>query len=100
MCDSAVIVNKILAGEELSEKEVSWVIWEEPEGIKEVETNMEDKQRWVTGMERIISIEDRLFSIYWNEANTESQENEYFSQVLIEMEKKLVTTTRYVVKGK
>lgn len=71
------LLEKIDSGEKLSERELRNLIWNY-EDIKEREYG--ENRRWTRGVESIICLCGRYFSIYWEEGLTEYQENEYFYQ--------------------
>lgn len=86
------IENKIINGEELTEKELKYCAWGEVgEYIDEIEGY---DHRWTKDMSAIFKIGDQLYRIDWEQGLTEYQENEYWEQPYkVRREEKIVTTT-------
>lgn len=66
------ILNKIDEGQSLTERELKTLIWE-----YEVERDEYEQRRWTMGVCSIVCLNDRYFSICWEEGLTEMQEDEY-----------------------
>lgn len=88
------ILKKIDNNEKLTERELSELVWE-----FEVECNKEDNRRWSRSVETIVKIEERFFSICWEEGLTENQDN-YFGNQPVEVKKetyeKTITVTKWI----
>lgn len=50
-----------------------------------IHNNYDEPKRWTTSVETIIRIKDRYFMLYWESANTEYQENEYYNDRPVEV---------------
>lgn len=86
--------EKLLEGKILSEREIQDLINE-----FEIETIKGDDNRWTRNMETIIQINDKFFSIYWQEGLTEMQPNEYLDQprqVKKHTYQKMITVTEWI----
>lgn len=68
------ILKKIDNNEELSKKEIIDML------EYEIEREYGDNRRWSRSVISIISINDRYFSICWEQGLTECQEDEYNNQ--------------------
>lgn len=86
------MLNKIDNNEKLSEREIRELI------CNSIEDEYGDNNRWTRGVESIVQIGNRFFSICWDEGLTECQENEYYGQP-VEVEKvtyeKTITVTEW-----
>ena len=69
------LLEKIENGEELTEGELSDLVWDYEFERKDI-----DKGRWVTYVKTIVKLCDRYFAIEWEEGLTELQENGFFEQ--------------------
>lgn len=78
----------------LIEKELKEIVFEDSIATV-VETLDGDERRWVKGMETIIQIKDRYFSICWDNGLTECQDDYFHSQPteVIREEEKVITQT-------
>lgn len=70
------LVKKIDTGEELTEKELKYLVWD---------CNIVDQQegpdrRWYRSVETVVEIDGRFFLIPWDRGLTEIQENEFWEQ--------------------
>lgn len=87
-----VLLEKIDNNEKLSESEIRELV------CNSIEDQYGDNNRWTRGVESIVQIGNRFFSICWEEGLTEYQENEYYSQP-VEVEKvtyeKTITVTEW-----
>lgn len=89
--------QKLLNNEELTSEEVEKLVLEYEYDLIEGED-----RRWSRTNETIIEIDGRYFSVEWEKGLTEYQENEYYSQVAVEVEKKerIITQTYWEKKEK
>ena len=74
--------KKILAGEELTEREVRDLRDYEVDEVKG------ENRRWERHNQIIVEIDGRFFQVEFEEGLTEEQENEYWPQVAVEVVKK------------
>lgn len=75
----------------LTEEEVKFYVFEE-----EVSRRLCESHRWSLYVESIVQTEDgKFYRVYWDQAATELQENEFWEQEATEVEKitKLVEVT-------
>ena len=70
------IVKKIDAGEELSEKELKFLIWD----CNRVDEQIGAPRRWMQSVESVVEINGRFFMIPWDRGLTELQEDEFWYQ--------------------
>lgn len=70
-----IMVKKIKAGEKLTETELKRLVYEYE--IEEIEGST---GRWTRNITTIVELCGQTFSIKWNRANTEYQENSFSSQ--------------------
>lgn len=75
--DEDTLMNKIKAGEDLSEEELKYIIYEEVNYVDQIEG---DRHRWTQEMDTIIQIGDKFYDIPWRQALTELQEDEFWEQ--------------------
>ena len=86
-----LMVAKIDRKEDLTEQELKEI---RDFSIKEIKC---DESRWTVGIESILKMCDRHFSLYWNRGLTEMQENEFYNQpVEVEEVIKTITVTEWV----
>lgn len=71
-----IMVQKIDAGEKLTEKELRTVVFE----TKEIERDKGENRRWTRNVNSIVEMCGRYFCIIWEEGLTECQENEFYCQ--------------------
>lgn len=68
-------LEKILNGEELSERELKDLTFD-----YEIDCQEGDDGRWTTSVKTIVELCDRYFAIDWERGLTEEQENEFYNQ--------------------
>ena len=89
-----IMLNKIDAKEKLTEEELSELVYE-----RGIETEEGENRRWSRTNVTIVELENRHFSICWEQGLTEMQPNEFYDQP-IEVEKKTyektITVTEWV----
>ena len=92
------IIEKIYAGEKLSEKELSALIYEDVEDDYEIITELKGEElRWTRIMDTIIKIGEDYWDIPWRCGLTEYQENEFWEQPFrVKPVEEVVTVTRWV----
>lgn len=89
-----VIQMKLEKGEKLSMDEVEDIRMYFNEVYKDVGEN----RRWSRSVTSVYEIGDKLYSVDWDEALTESQENFYYDQPYeVTLEEKEVTITKIVI---
>ena len=71
----SIIINKIDSHEDLTEKEISRLVFN-----YDIENTYGENRRWTRSVSTIIRLGDRYFCIEWEEGLTECQTNEYFEQ--------------------
>lgn len=95
------IIEKMYAGEELSEKELRCLItgWDcdtEPGKYKEIDGIEADYGRWTKTIETIIRVGDDLWCIPWECGLTECQEDEFpWQPYRVERKERIVTQVYY-----
>ena len=97
------IIEKMYAGEELSEKELRYLATgysrycdTEPGEYEEIDQIDGDSGRWTQDMETIIQVGNDLWAIPWNRGLTECQENEFWEQPYrVERKERVVTQVYY-----
>lgn len=75
--DEDTLMNKIKAGEDLSEEELKYIIYEEVNYVDQIEG---DRHRWTQEMDTIIQIGDKFYDIPWRQAIKELREDEFWEQ--------------------
>lgn len=93
-----IMIVKIDTGEELTEDELSKLIWD-----FQIETSEGENGRWTRTNTTIILLCGRYFSIEWEEGLTEYQDNQYLSQpveVTLHTYEKTITVKEWVAIGK
>lgn len=92
--DEQDIVARIDAGEKLTQRELSELVWN-----FDIHTTELDSGRWTQYVETIVELCGRTFCIGWHRGLTECQENEYDHQP-IEVRKhvyeKTITVTEWI----
>lgn len=74
-----IMYHKIINGEPLTEKEIARITF-----VYEVEERpLSAPDRWTTPWETIVELRGKRFSIKWNRANTEYQENNFFGSKFV-----------------
>lgn len=92
-----IILRKIKNKEKLTAKDVEWLVNDDNFYI---ETVVIDKYDWTELVNTIIKLGGKYYSVYWQRALTESQENFFESQLALEVEKKTIETYSWVeIKG-
>lgn len=71
------LIDKIDNEESLTGRELCAFVWEVGE---EVDRDEGDNRRWSRSVFVVKQVDDRFFSIYYEEGLTESQDNEYYEQ--------------------
>lgn len=97
------IIEKMYAGEELSEKELRYLATgcsrycdTEPGEYEEIDQIEGDSGRWTQSMDTIIRVGDDLWCIPWESGITECQENEFYQQPYrVERKERVVTQVYY-----
>lgn len=92
------IKNKILNGIKLTSEDFFSILWGEVEDIKVVESIIEEEQRWSVLKKVIFKTDERFFRVYCDSGATEYQEDEFFEQSAVEVEKKEIKTYIWVPK--
>lgn len=88
-----IMVKKIDECEELTEAELSELVWE-----FDVDSEYGDNRRWSRAVTTIVELCGRFFSIDWEEGLTEYQENEFYNQpveVIKNTYEKTITVTEW-----
>lgn len=70
-------IDKIDNGESLTERELRAFVWEVGE---EVDRDEGENRRWSRSVNVVKQVDERFFSINYEEGLTESQDNEYYEQ--------------------
>lgn len=94
-----IILKKIENKEQLTAEDVEMLIYKDGFNI---ETVVIDKYRWTELVNTIIELGGKYYSVYWEQALTENQEDYFESQLAIEVEKKkkVIETHEWVeIKG-
>ena len=94
-----IILKKIANKEQLTAEDVEMLIYEDGFNI---ETVVIDKYDWTELVNTIIKLGGKYYSVYWQQALTENQEDYFESQLAIEVEKKkkVIETHEWVeIKG-
>lgn len=76
------IINKIQNGIELTSDEVERAVY----NIDRVKTIEGEDRRWLKTCEVILKVEGKLYSLEYEKGLTECQENQYSSQIAVEVE--------------
>lgn len=71
------LIDKIDNADSLTERELRTFVWEVGE---EVDREEGENRRWSRSVNVIKQVDDRFFSINYEEGLTESQDNEYYEQ--------------------
>lgn len=83
-------IRKLLNKEKLDEYEVRWLIYEEYDHscIKAVDSVIIDEGRWTNRVMKVFTIPafTRTFTVYYDRALTEIQEDEFWEQIAREVE--------------
>ena len=97
------IIEKMYAGEELSEKELRYLATgysrycdTEPGEYEKIDLAEGDCGRWTQDMETIIQVGNDLWAIPWDRGLTECQPNEFWEQPYrVERRERIITQTYY-----
>ena len=93
------IKNKILNGLELTSEDFFSISLGEVEDVEIIEYIIEEQFRWSILKRVILEVDnDRFFEVHYYAAATERQEDEFFEQIAIEVEKKEVKVHTWVPK--
>ena len=92
------IKNKILNGIELTSEDFFSILWGEVEDVEVVESIIEEEQRWSVLKKVIFKTDERFFRVYCDSGATEYQEDEFFEQSAVEVEKKEIKTYIWIPK--
>lgn len=91
-----IMCDKILKGEELTERELSLIT------NYEVSREEGENRRWSRTIHSVVKLNEHYFMVVWEQGLTEMQENEFYDQPY-EVEKhtyeKTLTVTEWVAKG-
>ena len=83
-------LRKLSNGEKLDEYEVRWLIYEEYDHscIQAVDSLIIDEGRWTNRVMKVFTIPTiaKTFTVYYNRALTEIQEDEFWEQIAREVE--------------
>ena len=83
-------LRKLSNGEKLDEDEVRWLVYEEYDHncIQAVDSVVIDEGRWTNRVMKVFTIPaiTRTFTVYYDRALTENQEDEFWEQVAREVE--------------
>lgn len=71
-----IMVNKIDAGEKLSEIELRKIVYE----CNEISKDYGENRRWTRSVQSIVELCNRYFCIQWEEGLTEYQDNSFYEQ--------------------
>ena len=82
-----IMIKKIEKKEELTEREIKKLIFEYQET-----SDYGENRRWTRTVKTLVNLKGRYFVVEWEEALTESQENEFWEQPY-EVEKKICEKT-------
>ena len=91
-----IVVSKILNKEELTSEEVGQIINYGYDDIEVVEEIEGEDRRWSRTNKVIIAIDNQYFSLTYEHGLTEYQDDGYYSQIAVEVEKKEVVTKTIV----
>lgn len=96
------IIEKMYAGEKLSEAELKAIVWggykycNTPLGDYEFVDEVEgDRGRWTQRMKSVVRVGDDLWCVPWEAGLTEEQENMYYKQPYRVQRKERVVTEVY-----
>lgn len=81
--------NKIINGEKLSEEEVKNIVYEDL--FYQVDRVEGEDLRWTRRIDLIYEIDGNYYRIYYYRRLTERQENDFWEQEAIKVEKKPIT---------
>lgn len=83
-------LRKLPRGEKLDEYEVRWLVYEEYDHsyIQAVDSVIVDEGRWTNRVMKVFTIPSitRTFTVYYDRALTENQEDEFWEQIAREVE--------------
>lgn len=83
-------LRKLSNGEKLDEDEVRWLVYEEYDHncIQAVDSVVIDEGRWTNRVMKVFTIPaiTRTFTVYYDRALTEIQEDEFWEQIAREVE--------------
>lgn len=83
-----ILKDKFLNKQELTSSEVEKIIWNMgSEGITYIEEIEGEDRRWSRTNQVIFNVDGRYFELTYEHGLTECQENEYWSQIPIEVKK-------------
>lgn len=92
------IIEKMYAGEKLSEKELSALVFADVEDDCEIVTESEgEESRWSRTIDTIIKVGEDYWDIPWERGLTEYQENMFWEQPFrVKPVEKVITVTNWV----
>ena len=92
------IIEKMYAGEKLSEKELKALVYEDVEDDYKIVTEVEgDESRWSRTIDTIIKVGEDYWDIPWERGLTECQENMFWEQPFrVKPVEEVVTVTNWV----
>lgn len=92
------IIEKMYAGEELTEKEIKALVWEEAGDDYGIVMTVEGHEsRWTRAIDTIIKIGEDYWDIPWECGLTEYQENKFWEQPFrVKPVEEVITVTRWV----
>lgn len=92
------IIEKMYAGEKLSEKELSALVFADVEDDCEIVTESEgEESRWTRTVDTIIKVGEDYWDIPWERGLTEYQKNAFEEQPFrVKPIKEVITVTRWV----
>lgn len=87
------LMERALSGEKLEEREWEFLVW----NGKEVDRVEYENRRWTKRVDAIIKWRDKFYAIRYDEALTESQEDDYFNSSIREVKpvNKMVEITEW-----
>ena len=87
------IEEKILTGESLSEEEVAEWIY----GVEPIDRIADEPRRWYSEITLIYKLQNRYFKLCYDQALTEIQEDDFWSQIAQEVtpHKKIIETIEW-----
>lgn len=92
------IIEKMYAGEKLSEKELEGLVYEDAGDDYEIITESEgEESRWTRTVDTIIKVGEDYWDIPWERGLTEYQEDEFWEQPFrVKPVEEVITVTRWV----
>lgn len=92
------IIEKMYAGEKLTEKELGALVWEDAKDDYEIVTELTgEESRWTRTIDTIIKVGEDYWDISWERGLTEHQESEFWKQPFrVKPVEEVITVTRWI----